>query len=47
MTPWIRNTIALTRALSRHGDGNLFLGEKGIADLRWTIAFAGKVSGEQ
>lgn len=44
-TSWILRTIALTRALSRHGDGLSFLVRKGIADVRWTIAFAGKVGG--
>ena len=44
MTPWIRNTLALTRALSRHGDGISFLVRRGLLMFVGRLRLRGKLA---
>lgn len=41
---WIRTTLALTRALSRHGDGLSFLVRKGVLTFVGRLRFRGSLA---
>ena len=43
-TSWILRTLALTRALSRHGDGLSFLVRKGVLTFVGRLRFRGSLA---
>lgn len=44
MTPWILRTLALTRALSRHGDGISFLVRRGLLTFVGRLRLRGEMA---